>query len=101
MSGPDGQGGIPSPLMLSLSKHAARPLKKEPLPHVAEGVSFQRACLSRAKSGYQPSLVVSPSSLFSEEGATIVAMVKSRSEIAGFTPAGRVTALMWIESPTS
>ncbi|KAJ8136591.1 hypothetical protein OY671_010196, partial [Metschnikowia pulcherrima] len=46
-------------------------------------------------------LVVSPSSLLSEEGATIVAMVKSRSVIAVFTPAGSVTESMWIESPTS
>lgn len=33
--------------------------------------------------------------------ATIVAMVKSRSVIALSLPLGRVTALMWIESPTS
>ena len=31
----------------------------------------------------------------------MVAMVKSRSEMTGLTPAGSLTAEMWIESPMS
>src|SRR5690606_22081804 len=51
-----------------------------------------------------PAATSSPSSdsaRFSADGATIVAMVKSRSVIALSEPSGSVTLLMWIASPTS
>ena len=46
-------------------------------------------------------IVVSPSLDLSADGATMVAMVKSRSVIALFEPSGSLTWLMWIEAPTS
>eukprot|EP00300_Choanocystis_sp_HF-7_P029301 c35967_g1_i1.p1 GENE.c35967_g1_i1~~c35967_g1_i1.p1 ORF type:complete len:101 (-),score=10.38 c35967_g1_i1:54-356(-) len=56
----------------------------------------------QASSAVSPSsLVVSPPVDLSADGATIVAMVKSRSVIALSLPLGSLTWLMWIESPTS
>src|SRR5438067_3943083 len=51
-----------------------------------------------AASGAATSVVSSASGFIADEPA-MVAIVKSRSEITGFTPAGSLTDEMWIESP--
>src|SRR5690606_9317741 len=63
--------------------------------------------LAQNRSDYSASASLSPSvpepasADFRPDGATMVAMVKSRSWITGVTPLGRSTAEMWIESPMS
>src|SRR5690606_29456934 len=47
------------------------------------------------------SSTASLSSLLRPAGAAMVAMVKSRSVMVGFTSFGRATAEMWMESPSS
>src|SRR3546814_8453816 len=85
--------------MTKREEAAFRPKRRlfayNPCPSTGQRASNQAS--ASPPSASPSSLVVSPSLDLSADGATIVAMVKSRSVIALSTPFGRVTWLMWIE----
>src|SRR3546814_13797445 len=60
-----------------------------------------RARQASPSAASSPAAASSPSLDFRAEGATIVAMVKSRSVMLLSAPFGSVTSEMWIDAPTS